>query len=31
METSGQRYTQILGLGGAKLYKLADNNSQSIS
>lgn len=31
METSGQRYTQILGLGGAKLYKLADNNSQLIS
>lgn len=28
--TSGQRYTQILGLGGAKYLKLADNNSQLI-
>lgn len=27
METSGQGYTQILGIGDAQLYELADNNS----
>ena len=31
METSGQGYTQILGLGDAQLYELADNNSPAPS